>query len=58
MRVVSIKMSDEEIAYINKQKPNRAEFIRRLIHQHKDMQGLQAIVDGLKKRREADEDEG
>lgn len=52
MRVVSIKMSDEEIAYIGKQKPNRSEFVRRLIHQHKDMQKLQAVIDGLQKYRE------
>lgn len=52
MKPVSIKMSDEEIAYISKQSPNRSEFIRRLIHQRKDLQGLQAIVDGLKRQRE------
>lgn len=56
MRIVPIRMSEVEIEYINKQKPNRSEFVRRLIHQHMDLDKLHAFVSDLRGQREGEGD--
>jgi hypothetical protein len=57
VRLISIRVTDEDYDYINRQEPNRSEFLRKLIYQHRDMAGLRAVVEGLKRRKGGDEDE-
>lgn len=45
---VPIKMTAGEIEYIGRQRPNRSEFIRRLIHQHQDLGDLKRLLSIMK----------